>query len=94
MQRSVSIVIVESFTCFHMSMGASSASVGQIAAHGMSRHITHAVTSTLSAGVPAANPASLPSGLMACAGQTFVHAPHRVHAARNDPSLSAPGGRK
>ncbi len=93
MHRSVSIAIAEIFTCFHRSTGTSSASVGQIAAHGMSVHMTHAVEFTFRNGVPAANPASLPSGWIACAGQAAVHSPQRVHAARNDASASAPGGR-
>jgi hypothetical protein len=92
MHRSVSIVMAEIFTCFHRSSGTSRASVGHTAAHGMSEHITHAVVFTFRYGVPAANPASLPSGRIAFAGQTDVHWPHRVHAARNAASLSAPGG--
>ena len=65
MHRSVSIAIADIFTCFHRSGGTSSASVGHAAAHGMSVHITHAVVFTFSAGVPAAKPASLPSGRIA-----------------------------
>jgi hypothetical protein len=93
MHRSVSIVIDEILTFFQRSTGTSSASVGHDAAQGMSAHMMHAVVFTLSAGVPAANPASLPSGRMACAGHTAVHSPQRVHAARNEASGSAPGGR-
>src|ERR1035437_5061268 len=93
MHRSVSIAMLESFTCFQRSGGTSSASVGHDSAQGMSVHITHAVTFTLSEGVPAANPASLPSGRIAWAGQAAVHSPQRVQAARNAASGSAPGGR-
>src|SRR6185312_490212 len=92
MHRSVSIVIAESFTRFHTWSGTSSAGVGHTAAHGMSAHMRHAFMLTSSVGVPAANPASLPSGRIACAGQTLVHSPQRVQAARNAASGSAPGG--
>ena len=47
---------------------------------------------TSSEGVPAAKPASLPSGRIAWAGQTAVHSPQRVQAARKAASDSAPGG--
>ena len=93
MHRSVSIVMLVSLTRFQRSGGTSSASVGHARAHGMSVHMTQAVTFTARFGVPAANPASLPSGLMACAGQAVVHSPQRVQAARNAASGSAPGGR-
>lgn len=92
MHRSVSIAIAEIFTRFQRSGGTSNASVGHATAHGISAHMRHAVTFTSSEGVPAANPASLPSGLIACAGQTAVHSPQRVHAARNAASGSEPGG--
>ena len=49
----------------HPSSGTSRASVGQLAAQGMSTHITQAVKFTSSAGVPAASPVLVPSGWMA-----------------------------
>jgi len=93
MHRSLSIVIDAIITPRQNSSGTISASVGQTTAHGMSVHITHACTEKFSAGVPAANPYSTPSGLIACTGHTREHSPHRVHAPRNAASGSAPGGR-
>ena len=93
MQRSVSTTTRAMRTSRHPQGGTSSAGVGQTVAQGMVSHITQAVTSTWSAGVPEASPAPLGSGLMACTGQAFDHSPQRVHAAMNAGSGRAPGGR-
>ena len=59
MQRAWSTVSTPIATSRHPHGGTSSAGVGQARAHGISAHITHAVTATSNAGVPAASPAAV-----------------------------------